>query len=408
MFDWRRGLWCGATVALLTLVTSALAERPAADATGYRADAEAFVGLVNRRYAYLDRFAGGRFVLTPPIAAEADAVHDHESLLRFLEHGMALLVDHHAITGTAQDDSWALVPSYCDLWVVQDGAGYVVSDVREGMPAAGRVAPGARVLAVDGLAIEAAIEGWWRELGVGEPGQEAREFAARVLLAGRRDRERHLTIRQGANAPVTLTLPNVYAARRASGSQPAVSTRRVARVTRIVLHDSLGEDTTIAAFDAAMAAVPTGDRVVIDLTDTGSGGTSTVARAIMGWFVTRPQPYQMHVSPEEFRQTGIARQWAEYVGPRAGKHFAGPVSVRVGRWTGSMGEGLAVGFAALGVPVCGSPMAGLLGAIEDNRLAHSGLVVKFPTERLTTLDGTPRELFRPRPPEDAACPEPPP
>ena len=404
MRDWRRGLRCGTAVWLLTLVTSTFAQRSATDAAGYRADAEAFVEIVNQRYAYLDRFKGGRFVLTPQIATEAEAVHDHESLLRFLEHGVALLVDHHAITGAAHDDSWALVPSYCDLWVVQDVAGYVVSDVREGMPAADHVLPGDRVLAVDGLAIKAAIEAWWRDLGVSEPSKEAREFAARVLLAGRRDRDRLLTIRKGAGAPVVLTLPNVYAARRASGPQPAVSTKRFAQVTRIVLHDSLGESATIAAFDAAMAAVPTGDRVVIDLTDTGSGGTSTVARAIMGWFVTQPRPYQMHVSPEEFRQTGISRQWSEYVGPRAGKHFAGPVSVRVGRWTGSMGEGLAVGFAAMGVPVCGTLMAGLLGAIEDSRLEHSGLVVKFATERLTTLAGTPRELFQPRPPGGGACP----
>jgi carboxyl-terminal processing protease len=388
---------------LLMLGMSTFAQPPATDRAGYRADAEAFVELVNRRYAYLDRFPGGRFVLTPPIATEADAVHDRDSLLRFLEHGIALLFDHHAITGAAQDDSWALVPSYCDLWVLQDGAEYVVSDVREGMPAAGRVVPGDRVLAVDGLAIEAAIAAWWGDLGVSEPGQEAREFAARVLLAGRRDRKRLLTIRHGASAPVTLALPNVYEARRALGPQTAVSTARAAQVTRIVLHDSLGEATTVAAFDAAMAAVPMGDRVVIDLTDTPGGGTSTVARAILGWFVTQPQPYQMHASPEELRQTGVARQWAEYVGPRASKHFAGPVSVRVGRWTGSMGEGLAVGFAALGMPVCGTPMAGLLGAIEDNRLEHSGLVVKFATERLSTMAGTPRELFRPRPPGDEAC-----
>jgi carboxyl-terminal processing protease len=182
-----------------------------------------------------------------------------------------------------------------------------------------------------------------------------------------------------------------------------VVARRAGQVTRIVLKDSLGEPATVAAFDAAMAGVPAADRLVIDLTDTASGGTSTVARAIMGWFVTRPMAYQMHASPEEFRETGIVRQWAEYVGPRAGKHFAGPVSVRVGRWTGSMGEGLAVGLAALGVPVCGTPMAGLLGAIEDNRLEHSGLIVKFPTERLTTMSGVPRERFQPLPLGDAAC-----
>ena len=403
MYPWRRGLGCSLAVLLAALIPPAFAADLATEAAGYRADAKVFVELVNRRYAYLDRFPQSRFVLTPAAATEADEVHDRDSLLRFLENATALLFDHHAITGAAHDDSWALVPSYADLWLVRDVAGYVVTDVREGMPASGRVAPGDRVLEIDGSPIEVAIEAWWRDLGVSEPRQEAREFAARVLLAGRRDRNRRVTIRHGENPPLTLALPNLYVARRGLVGAPPVSTTRVAHVTRIVLNDSLGEAATIAAFDAAVAAVPTDDHVVIDLTDTASGGTSTVARAIMGWFVTRAQPYQMHESPEEFRETGIARQWAEYVLPRAGKHFAGRVSVRVGRWTGSMGEGLAVGFAALGVPVCGTSMAGLFGAVEDSRLEHSGLVVKFPTERLSTMDGTPREMFRPRPPEDPAC-----
>jgi carboxyl-terminal processing protease len=40
-------------------------------------------------------------------------------------------------------------------------------------------------------------------------------------------------------------------------------------------------------------------------------------------------------------------------------------------------------------------MAGLLGAIYDHRLEHSGLVIKLPTERLMHVDGTPREQFVP-------------
>jgi carboxyl-terminal processing protease len=63
-----------------------------------------------------------------------------------------------------------------------------------------------------------------------------------------------------------------------------------------------------------------------------------------------------------------------------------------------MGEGLALGFDAIGADVRGGPMAGLLGAIYDHRLEHSGLVLKIPTERLFHVDGTPREAFVPRRP----------
>lgn len=98
------------------------------------------------------------------------------------------------------------------------------------------------------------------------------------------------------------------------------------------------------------------------------------------------------------RRTGIARQWVEQVLPRAGRRHRGPVTVDVGRWTGSMGEGLAIGFDAIGAEVRGTRMAGLLGAVYDHRLTHSGLVLKLPTERLAHLDGIPREAFVPRPP----------
>ncbi len=87
---------------------------------------------------------------------------------------------------------------------------------------------------------------------------------------------------------------------------------------RVRFNDSLGSDATIAAFDAAMASAVAGERTIIDLRDTPSGGNTVVARAILGWFVDAPMPYQIHNLPREMRQTGIARQWIEEVLPRGG------------------------------------------------------------------------------------------
>jgi carboxyl-terminal processing protease len=56
-----------------------------------------------------------------------------------------------------------------------------------------------------------------------------------------------------------------------------------------------------------------------------------------------------------------------------------------------MGEGLAVGFMALGKPVCGSKMAGLKGGVYDFDLPRTGLRVKFPAERIYTIAGQPRQ-----------------
>ena len=42
-------------------------------------------------------------------------------------------------------------------------------------------------------------------------------------------------------------------------------------------------------------------KLVIDLRDTASGGNTTMARAVLGWFVTRPTFYQVHNLPAEER-----------------------------------------------------------------------------------------------------------
>ena len=187
-----------------------------------------------------------------------------------------------------------------------------------------------------------------------------------------------------------MTLANLYAD---EPQRPALSVSG----STIRLNNSLGDQGTIAAFDQAMGAIAARVPITIDLTDTPSGGNTSVARAMMGWFVRKPMPYQRHNQPAEERETGIARQWVEEVLPRAGKFHSGPVTVRVGRWTGSMGEGLAAGFAAIGAQVCGTRMAGLKGAVYDFDLPKTGLRVKFPAERLYTVAGQPRELIEPRP-----------
>ena len=360
-------------------------------AAEYRADALAIEPLINRSYAYLDRFEGGAAPSSERLRAEAAQVADRRALLRHAERALLALADHHAITGASFPDSWAVVPSYADLWIVRSGEAYRVEAVREGSPAAAAgVRVGDRLTAVAGVPAAQAVEAFWADLGLPVT-EERASFAAQVLAAGRRDRSRTLSFRTGNAAAREVMLPNLYSA--APGPRaPLTATPGRGRLT-IRINNSLGDSATIAAFDSAMARAGRGDTIVIDLRDTPGGGNTTVARAMMGWFVDRPRAYQVHNLPSEQRETGVARQWIEQVLPRRPAAHKGPVRVLVGRWTGSMGEGLAIGFDALGAKVSGGRMAGLLGAVYDHRLEHSGLVLKLPTERLMATDLTPREDF---------------
>lgn len=374
--------------ALLPFATPAQARTPELSPEAYRADALSIEGVINSRYAYLDRFPGGAMPMSDVLRAEAAAVHDRSSLLRYAGHAITALADPHAITGSSFADDWGLVPSYSDLWVERDGAVWRITAVREGSPAeAAGVRIGETLDAVGGVAMTEAVRAFWSELGL-ESGGDRDGHAARVLATGRRDRPRDLTV-----SGRRLTLPNLYAA--GPGDRPPVTVTRADDRLIIRFNDSLGNSDTIAAFDAAMAQARPGQTVVLDLTDTASGGNTSVARGVMGWFVSEARPYQIHDLPSEERETGVPRQWVEQVLPRPGKRFEGPVVVHVGRWTGSMGEGLAIGMDALGARVEGDRMAGLLGAVHDLRLEHSGLMIKLPVERLYAVDGTPREAFVP-------------
>lgn len=229
----------------------------------FAADAAAIEKSINDDYAYLDRFPGGRMPMSDKLRTEAVAVDSKDELVRYAERALTVLADHHAITGSSLSDSWALVPSYSDLWVEKRGGDYVITAVREGSPAkrAG-ILVGDNLLAVDNKPTPAAVTAFWADLGVAGGG-ERDAFAARILAAGRRNAERPLTVGSRLGPDRKLSLPSLYFT--AAPDRPVLT--RTAERGSLVVHfnDSLGQDDTISAFDLAMEQAKTGQPVILDL-----------------------------------------------------------------------------------------------------------------------------------------------
>jgi carboxyl-terminal processing protease len=160
-------------------------------------------------------------------------------------------------------------------------------------------------------------------------------------------------------------------------------------------NNSLGDQKTVEAIDTALEQLRSTRGLVLDLRDVPSGGDSSVALGIMGRFVQTMQPYQRHRIPR-YGQPDVERNWIEMVAPRGPFPYKAPVVVLVDHWTGSMGEGMAIGFDAMHrAVVVGTTMAHLAGAVSDFRLPQTGIDVAFATEQLYHVNGTPRQDWIP-------------
>ena len=358
-------------------------------------DFAAFCRFVEEEYAYFDlKATDWRRACAFHGARAADAA-DRNAFVELLERALGELYDPHAHLGTHTPKSYRLVPTHAEVLAGWSNGRALLLEVRRGSGAeAAGLVPGMEVVAIDGEAVEAAV-GRIEPRFLSRADPAARDWALQRALAGRRDRSpTRLSIRTGDVMREVEFVPG--------RPEPAalLSHRVIGEVGYVRIHNSLGEQALVQAFDEALAAMPSVRSWVIDLRDTPSGGNSLVARGILGRFVPDLRPYQRHELVAEFRSAGIRRVWVEYVAPR-GSPFLQPVVALVGRWTGSMGEGLAIGLnATRGAPVLGPPMARLLGANGETVLPHSKIVVRVPVEKLFHVDGTAREAFVP-------CPTPP-
>lgn len=295
-------------------------------------------------YAYLERDDFSVDAQLGHAKNLALAAPDAASFRRIAHRLTFAFSDPHLLVAPLPDDDPNVVPTSGDLVVLLRGNEYLIADVREGSPAdTAGVRPGWAFVEADGRAVGAGVTEVWAGAVLAQTPRQ-RAYAATLLASGRRQGSRHLTcVVAGERRTFMLENPRAFAKR--VEERPPLSTRLLGRAAVIRFENSLGRRETIRAFDEALEAQRTAEAIVIDLRNTPSGGNTDVARSIIGHFISAPQPYQVHEIPAAERSTTVPRRFVEYALPRA-PHYAGPVAVVVGHWTGSMGEGLVIGLHA--------------------------------------------------------------
>ena len=164
----------------------------------------------------------------------------------------------------------------------------------------------------------------------------------------------------------------------------------------IKINNSLGQTGLITAFDQAIDELKSTHGLILDLRNTINGGDSYVARAIIGRFIDRAQPYQKHRF-EEHRNGGpkVPRIWTEYTSPRE-TIYNKPLVVLVNQWTGSMGEGMTIGLEGMGrATVVGTELNRLAGGMKTINLLKSNFGFNVSFEKMYHVNGTLREQYVP-------------
>lgn len=357
--------------------------------TKYEKDFNEFWTDINNNYAYFEQQQIDWNKIKEIYQPQINDIKTEKEFIQFLEVVIHEFHNCHISLNTNLKSSNKLIPSGQDLFVEKKGHQFYITDLRKGF---GAELSGLKieneVLLLNGKNIEEQLEEFLPKYTTSHT-QEMYQYALNMLFAGTHDTKRIITTNEnGENKnfyPDSIELKSL---------EPLLDKKILSNKTAYIkINNSLGNNNLIKEFDNAIDEFIGYENIVIDLTETPSGGNTTVARSIMGRFINKPTAYQQHEFDEKEFQT--KRMWLEYVTPRK-SHFKGKVYVVVGHWTGSMGEGIAIGFDGMKrATIMGTKMAGLIGAISGFSMTETKIGYQIPTERLYHVNGTPRENFKP-------------
>jgi C-terminal processing protease CtpA/Prc len=366
-----------------------------AESSRYLEDFDVMARAVAESYAYFDgsraTWSRARAVWRP----RAGAARSRAEFVRVLEGALAHLRDDHTGLSEHHAGSARAVPAESDLWAEWRDGTAVITAVRAFSEAdiAG-LHPGHVVTHLDGVPMETAVRERLRSIGASDAA--ARNWTLRHLLAGPRAGTLRVTVLGTGGGQVI----EIERAPIAASNGPPLVARRMGEerdIGYIRIKNVLGDARLPAQFDGALNYLKDTRALILDLRETAGGGARAVAQSILARFVEKETPWQVREAPGRARVVDVARPGKE-------PPYRGRVVVLVDRWTAGEAEALAAGLQAARATLVGTPMAGLRGELREVKLPHSGIVVRFPSEKAFLVDGTPRESLKPSIEVDLAAP----
>ncbi|PIA78930.1 hypothetical protein BFR04_05260 [Gaetbulibacter sp. 4G1] len=316
-------------------------------------------------------------------------IKTEEETVLFFEYLLNEFYDNHLTLRTNRNSSYRL---FSPIYSIIERGKPIISNVwQTQIENLSEDIIGAEIIKFNGIDFEQVIKDFPTHCS-NKSVPEIKEWIANKVLAGRYNEPRVLTLKLSNKKEIELDIDKI----KIKNNHGLLTTQTINDVGIIRINNSLGNDNLVSEFDNALNDLSNTKGLIIDLRNTIFGGDSYEARGIMSRFIDEPKPYQKHsyIAKSE-NNPDVERSWIEYVSPRY-EQYKNPVVILVGRWTGSMGEGLAIGFEGMGrADVVGSEMRRLAGEVYDFGFKHQKYGYKLSTAKLYHVNGTIRERYVP-------------
>lgn len=382
-----------ATIGVLLITLMSCAQSPKFDA---KASWQDFVQVVEDNYAYLDTAPVDWPALKQHYSKQVIVIKNEEEFVDFLQVIKQFFIDPHFNVSPLNSNDFSVTPTGSDIWVAQHADKFVIERIKADSAASNsKLSVGDTVTHVDGRSITEVINTVFNYTTFPLT-NDHKEWAVNVALGGYRNQPREVsTIAQNGDV-VTVNLAPSYEAINALKESSMLVVKEIDDLGYIRFNNNLGDSNTVSAFTQAIEELAHTKGLVIDLRNTPSGGNTGVAEPILGHFVDRKtayQRYQLQTAQQNYQDATLQTAYIQPTAP----YYNKPVVVLAGRWTGSMGEGMTIGFDVIGAKaIVGEPMADLLGGISQFTLPNSSITVELGFERLYHVNGTYREDFVPQ------------
>ena len=318
-----------------------------------------------------------------------DEIKTRDDLVLFFEYLMDEFYDDHLILNTNIKASYRLhAPIYTKT---ENGKTTITNIWYSQIKNLEKNILGAEIIEFNGKKFSDAIDAF-PTICHDKANTEVRQWIANKVLAGKYNEPRILKLKllNGHIEKVDLDDFKIIKTRN------VLSSSKIDNIGIIRINNSLANYSLVPKFDKALNSFMDTEGLIIDLRNTINGGRCDIAASIIGRFIDKELVYQKVVPSERPDDYLQPKQSCIYVQPRY-KRYDKPVVILVGRWTGSMGEGIAMGFDGLErAEVVGTEMRKLLGNMYGYSIKGTDIKFNISREKVYDLSGVSRQDYIPK------------